>query len=275
MLPPDLLKNIMPPPKNLFYKGVAIADWLELPRVAIVGSRKPTAYGKAVTLRMSRELAEQGVVITSGLAMGVDALAHQGALEGKGRTLAVLPSPLNNIVPSSNYRLAGLICETGGLISEYELGSLVHKQNFIARNRIVAALADAILITEAAERSGSLHTARFALEQGKDVLAVPGPINSVNSVGTNNLIKAGAIPVTSYIDVLHALGIDCTPIKAEVVGTNPLEQKIIEIMARGAKAGAEILAASGLETSAFSSVMIGLELRGQIRSLGGDNWSLN
>src|SRR5207244_4380589 len=136
--------------------------------------------------------------------LGVDAVAHQAALDAGGLTIAVLPSPLEEIYPVSHRRLAMQILEKGGaLISEFPEGTPAFRGNFIARNRLVSGLSDALLITEAAEKSGSLHTARFALEQGREVLAVPGNITSITSAGTNNLLKAGAAPVTSYEDVMY------------------------------------------------------------------------
>src|SRR5260221_4466655 len=207
---PEILRQIASPPKRLFVMGTPLAELMTRPRVAIVGSRKVTTYGREATTRLARELAERGVVIISGLALGVDGLAHRAALEVNGTTVAVLPSPLENIYPSSHRQLAQQILDAGGtLVSEYPPeGVPFTRATFIARNRLVSALGQVLLITEAAEKSGSLHTARFPLEQGRDDLAVPRSIFSLTSVGTNNLLKAGAMPVTSYEDVLHVLGIE-------------------------------------------------------------------
>lgn len=189
---PERLQQIASPPKRLFVMGTPLGELLALPCVAIVGSRKVSSYGREVTTKLAYDLASRGVVIISGLALGVDGLAHKAALEAGGKTIAVLPSPLEKIYPSSHAQLAKQILDSGGtLVSEYALGTPFNLSTFIARNRLVSGLSNAVLITEAAEQSGSLHTARFALEQGRDVLAVPGSIFSETSRGTNNLLKVG------------------------------------------------------------------------------------
>jgi DNA processing protein len=274
---PEALHQMEKPPRQIYVTGVPLEGLMRRPRIAIVGSRKITPYGRQVTARLAKELAEQGVVIISGLAIGVDAVAHQAALETGGPALAVLPSPIEKIVPVTNRPLAKRILEQGGaLVSEYEEGEEPFKQNFIARNRLVAGLADAVLITEAGEKSGSLHTARFTLQQGKDVLAVPGNITSQASVGTNNLIKAGAIPVTSYADVLHVLGLTGhqTAVR-EIRGRNAHEQVILDLLLGGIGDGAQLLERSGLPVSEFSKVLTMLEIGGKIRPLGANHWSLH
>jgi DNA processing protein len=249
---------------------------LERPKVAIVGSRNVTPYGRQVTWQLATKLAEQGITIISGLALGVDSIAHRAALETQGLTLAVLPGPVDVVAPASHRNLAEKILEQGGaLVSEYPSGTFAAKQNFIARNRIVIGLADALLITEAAEKSGSLHTARFALEQGKEVMAVPGNITSPTSVGTNNLLKAGAVPITSYLDVLHALRLEDHRTPAHKVrGRSAEEQKILDLLLRGITDGEQLLRHCELDPSAFNSVLTMLEIGGKIRSLGGNQWSV-
>ena len=215
-------------------------------------------------------------MIVSGLALGVDCIAHQATLDASGLAIAVLPSPLDAIAPSSNRRLGQEIIDKGGaLVSEYDSGVHPVKQYFIARNRLVSGLADAVLITEAAEKSGSLHTARFALEQGKDVLAVPGNITNSGSVGTNNLIKSGATPVTSYLDVLHVLGLEGhQAIAHEIKGRNAYEQRVLELVLQGVNEGEELLRQSDLSASEFNQVLTMLEISGKVRSLGANRWSL-
>jgi DNA processing protein len=249
---------------------------LEKPRVAIVGSRLPTTYGRQVTEQLASELAGQGIVVLSGLAIGIDSIAHEAALAAGGLTAAILPGPIDNVVPRQNLRLAERIIEQGGaLISEYGAGEPIHKYNFIARNRLVAGLADAVLITEATEKSGTLHTARFALEQGRDVLAVPGNITSSASVGTNNLIKAGALPVTSTNDVLAAVGLTPGARKVPVSkGSNPEEQVLLDLMRSGEQAGDILLVRSGLDVSLFNQTLVMLEVTGKIRALGANNWCI-
>src|SRR5581483_6362118 len=205
---PSSLQLLTEVPEPLFYKGGIPSDWNGRPKVGVVGSRKITPYGRAVTQKMVGELARTGIVIISGLAYGVDACAHRAALDAGGLAVAVLPTSVNEIYPAAHRDLANQIVHTGGtLISEYPDGTPSYPINFVARNRIIAGLADALLITEAALRSGSLHTARFALEQGKTVMAVPGNITSPISEGCNNLIKSGAIPITDVEDIFFAMKI--------------------------------------------------------------------
>lgn len=272
---PELLRNIPNPPQELYHAGQPLADLLKKPRVAIVGSRSISPYGRQVTIRLARELAEQGIVIISGLAFGVDYTAHRAALDAGGLAIAVLPSPLEAIAPATNRDLAQEILDKGGaLVSEYPAGTHPVKHYFIARNRIVSGLADALLITEAAEKSGSLHTSNFALDQGKTVLAVPGNITSQGSVGTNNLIKTGATPVTSYADVMHVLGIKVNETTRVIKGRNANEQAILDLMVRGISDGHELLDISGLSASHFSQALTMLELGGKIRPLGADKWGI-
>lgn len=273
---PDALQQMAKPPSQIYVAGESLNELMRLPRVAIVGSRSMSAYGRQVTHRLAKELAEQGIVVISGLALGVDALAHKAVLEVDGKAIVVLPSPIQNIVPSTNRYLAKSILQKGGaLISEYAEDSEPFKQNFVARNRIVAGLADAVLITEAAEKSGSLHTANFALQQGKLVFAVPGNITNIGSVGTNNLIKSGAIPVTSYQDILNYLSLSDHKLKArEVKGRNNNEQLIIDLLMQGIKDGEELLINSSLTSAEYNQVITMLEIGGKIRPLGANKWSI-
>ncbi|MDB5170638.1 MAG: hypothetical protein JWO35_332 [Candidatus Saccharibacteria bacterium] len=274
---PELLRHIPQPPEQLYYSGIPLEELLARPRVAIVGSRSVTPYGKQVTMMLARQLAEQGIVIISGLAIGVDALAHQAALDAGGLTLAVLPSPLERIAPATNQYLARRILDNGGgLITEYGAGEETYKLNFIERNRLVCGLADVLLITEAAVNSGSLHTARFALEQGKDVMAVPGNITSTVSVGANNLLKTSAAPATSYVDVMHMLGISAPHSSSPAVkGANEPEQLLLDLLFSGIADGNQLLERSGLTASMFNQSVTMLELSGKIRALGANHWGLH
>lgn len=272
---PSVLANITSPPRQLYTLGASLESLLSRPRVAIVGSRGISAYGRQVTTRLSGELAANGVVIVSGLALGVDAVAHQAALEAGGTTIAVLPGGLDEIYPASNRGLARAMLEQGGaLISEYPEGTESFKQNFIARNRLVSGLSDAVLITEAAEKSGSLHTARFALEQGRDVLAVPGNITSPTSVGTNNLIRSGATPITSVDDILYVLGAQKLPAEpVKLVGASPEEQLLLDILYEGITDGHELLVRSELAVEQFNQTLTMLEITGKVKPLGNNQWS--
>lgn len=273
---PSCLGEMSAPPKVLYVLGADLESFMTRPRVAIVGSRGVSTYGRQITTRLASELAAQGVVIISGLALGVDGLAHQAALDAGGLTIAVLPCGLDQIYPATHHNLAKQILLQGGaLVSEYDLGTPGLKQNFIARNRIVSGLADALLITEAAEKSGSLHTARFALEQGRDVLAVPGNITSPTSVGTNNLIRAGATPVSSVEDVLHVLGAKrqlSQPVR--LIGGSPEEQLLLDILFEGTTDGHELLVRSELAVELFNQTLTMLEITGKVKPLGNNHWTL-
>jgi len=275
---PPRLRRIPSPPKELFHRGENLEKLLKRPCVAIVGSRGVTPYGQQVTEHFAGRLAEQGIVIISGLALGVDAIAHMAALQAKGLTIAVLPSSVEQPYPASNRQLAEkLLGQGGALISEYpEDFPGNFKTNFVARNRLVAGLADVVLITEAAEASGSLHTAKFATKQSKPVLAVPGNITSPASVGTNKLIKSGsATAVTSYKDVLKALGL--TPHRkpaVEVTGATEHEQAILELLLGGLSDAEELLKASGMDVSLFNQTLAMLEITGKVRPLSSHHWAI-
>jgi DNA processing protein len=271
---PERLQAITSPPTKLFVEG-DLGGLLQSKAVAIVGSRKVTAYGREITKRLATQLAEQGIVIISGLAFGVDSIAHQAALDAGGQTIAVLPTPIERIYPAGHRGLAEQILHRGGaLVSEYPAGSDTYPGNFVARNRIIAGLADATLLTEAALKSGSLHTARFALNAGRDVFAVPGNITSPTSEGTNNLIKRGGIPVTDVGDILFALGIK--PKKAPLVpkGSTPAEQVLLDLIAEGISDGSELQDKSRLDIETFNQTLTMLEITGKIRSLTANHWSI-
>jgi len=268
------LSTIADPPQQIFYLG-QIEDLENIPKIAIVGSRKVSTYGRAVTEKLAGQLAMGGAIIVSGLALGVDSLAHKACLESGGKTIAVLPSSVNKIYPASHLHLAKQILNQGGAIfSEYSGSGLPQKFQFIARNRIIAALADVVIITEAAHRSGSLHTANFALEQGKTVMAVPGNIYSPNSIGTNQLIKSGALPVTEVSDIWHELGLDPLNTKTLTIANNPNEASILKLINLGISDGTELLEKSQLNPIEFSQTLTMLEISGKIRPLGAGHWTL-
>lgn len=272
---PDRLKTIHTPPKELFVTGENLINLLQRPCVTIVGSRRVTTYGKAVTAKLAGDLARAGVVVISGLAIGVDGIAHKAALEAGGISIAVLPSGLDEIYPAHHHQLAMHIVKQGGaLVSEYPEGTPAFKWNFVERNRIAAGLCDALLVTEAAQKSGTLHTARFALEQGKDVLAVPGNITSPTSAGTNNLIRTGATPITCTEDILHVLGIESFQTKLKPKGDTPEQQVILDLLSTGEDDGGAMLALSRLEVTAYNQALTMLEITGKVRALGSNKWAL-
>lgn len=270
----SLLSNIVKPPKSLYYIGTLPDE--RLPTVAIVGSRKPTKYGNEVTERFARELAQRGVVIISGLAIGVDGIAHTAALESKGLTLAVLGNGLPNIYPSTHAELAKRIVDQGGaIVTEYEEGRPVMSHQFLERNRIVSGLADAILITEAAARSGTLNTAAHALEQGKEVFVVPGNITSPMSVGCNQLLKQGARVATSVDDILEVIAPNLLSTQQSLaLGNTPLETSVLEQLKSGVRDGDEIQTILGCTATDLSVALTMLELAGTIRALGGNQWTI-
>ncbi|MBP9738573.1 DNA-processing protein DprA [Candidatus Saccharibacteria bacterium] len=271
---PLYLKEIAHPPKQLYVIGEPLSDYT--PSVTIVGSRKLTNYGKEVTYRLAYDLAKQGITVISGLALGADSIAHQAALDAGGRTIAVLACGLDTIYPASHRNLAiQILKQNGTIISEYPEGMPALKQNFIARNRLVSGLSDIVLITEAAEASGSLVTAKFAIEQNKTVCAVPGQITSGQSVGTNNLIKSGAMVVTEAQDILHLLGIQSeVEHKKAVFGDTKEEQLVIDLIQGGITTLDELQIKSALEPALFSQTITMLEISDKIRPLGGAHWTI-
>lgn len=201
---PSILKEIYDPPISLYIKGNK--EILSNKSIGIVGCRIASDYGIKAAKYFSYNLAKDGYNIISGLARGIDSYSHIGCIASNGKTIAVVGNGLDTIYPRENDLLAKKIIENNGaIISEYPLGTKPEKSNFPARNRIISGLSQALIVVEAKEKSGSLITADFALEQGKSVYAVPGNINSINSVGTNDLIKQGAIPATCYNDVIQNL----------------------------------------------------------------------
>lgn len=269
-----VLTHIAKSPKTLRYLGTLPEG--TGPAVAIVGTRRPSSYGKEVTHRLSYDLASRGVVIVSGLALGVDAIAHAAALEAGGQTVAVLGNGLPDIQPRSNRGLGESIIRKGGaLISEYPDGTDARPHYFLERNRLVAGLADAVIITEAAIRSGTLNTAAHALEQGKEIFVVPGNITSPLSAGCNALLKQGARVATSYEDILSVIAPDTVHKQTSLpLGQNELETKIIQLLAEGKRDGEEIMNACGSDPVEFNTALTMLELAGAIRPLGGNRWTI-
>ena len=272
----QILIGLDNPPIKLDVIGTPLEDFLDMPRIAIVGSRKVTPYGRAATERLASYLAPRGVVIVSGLALGIDSIAHQATLNAHGKTIAVLPAGLDQIYPRSHTNLAKNIIASGGaLVSEYPHGTEPMAFRFLERNRLIAGLADAVIIPEAAARSGSLNTANHALSIGRPVFAVPGNITSPMSEGCNNLIKAGAIPLTKPEDIFtHLNWLVNEPGKALPDAQNDQERTIIELISEGIQDGAELLIKSKLDASAYSNTITMLEITGRIHSLGANKWSL-
>lgn len=272
----QILGSLPQPVDTLFYAALtdqSLTQLLSQPCLTVVGSRKITPYGKAVTIQLVKELVRAGIVIISGLALGVDATAHQACLDAGGRTIAVLPAGLDTIYPAQHRSLAERIVSSGGaLLSEYAPGhGSPQKFQFIARNRIMAALSRGVLITEAASKSGSLHTAHFALEQGTEVFAVPGNITSPTSEGTNQLIKQGAHPVTHAQDILEILHIQ--PQQQLLPSRQNREEATILQAIRSTDGRlASILHHTGLSAATFQQHITLLEIAGDVQQVGPNAW---
>lgn len=271
---PKKLKEIPSPPKQLFLAGESLELLLARPTVAIIGSRKPTPYGRSVTGMLVKALVDKNVVIISGLALGIDSIAHQTTVERSGQTIAVLPCGPDIIYPSSHRNLATRILQAGGsLLTEYPPHSTALKSNFIARNRLVSALADVVIVVEAAEKSGTLHTVNFALDQGRTVMAVPGPITSAYSRGTNNLIKTGAQPITEPKDIFRELNLADTDTK-KPSANSPAEYAILALLASGITDGHQLQQSAKLPPAIFNQTLTLLEINGQIQAIGNNQWRL-
>ena len=268
---PVRLCSIHDPPIGLFVRGAGSLDLLARPCVAIVGARACSPYGSEVASMLGNRLASAGVVVISGLARGVDAAAHRGAL-GTGITVAVLGCGIDRDYPRAHASLAADVAATGLLVSEYAPGVEPAPWRFPARNRIVAGLADATVVVEARARSGALITADLALEEGREVLAVPGEITSHLSAGSNALLRLGATPATGAGDVLEALGIE--PVAAVASAAAPAHlsgttEVVARLVADASIAVDEIIRRTGLGASEVSVALTELELLGLVSEADG------
>jgi DNA processing protein len=252
---PPLLRAIHDPPKRLYLRGAGEVELLSRPAVAVVGARACSPYGVQVARMLGRELAAAGVVVVSGLARGIDGAAHRGALEGGGRTAAVLGCGIDRDYPAAHAGLASEIAERSLLVSEYEAGIEPAPWRFPARNRIIAGLCAATVVVEARERSGALITADFALEEGREVFAVPGEITSTLSVGTNALLRLGATPLTSTADVLETVGIALPERARPQIGS-----AAASLLDRLPAAVDELVRASGLSAGEVAAALAELEI---------------
>lgn len=284
----EVLSTIAVVPKRLYFYGKMPEKRLKLgmkrtwerPRtVAIVGTRKMTKYGEEVAYRLAYEVAKRGGVVISGLARGIDGAAHRGAVAANGASIGILGTPIDQIYPREHTQLAAEMLEKGGTImSELAPGAEFHpKTSFLERNRLIAGLADLVVVVEAAERSGALNTAMHALEQGKDVMAVPGDITRPMSRGCNRLIGQGAAVYTGPEEVLNSL----FPVKkrrksqqAELCfGDNEAETLVLRALAQGVQEGEEIVKL-GLTAAEFNRTVTMLEIKGRVRALGANRWML-
>ena len=265
---PAKLKEIYDPPFILYVIGnLEIRE----KNIAVVGARKCTLYGRAVSRNISKLLSEYNIGIISGMARGIDAEAHRGAMDGNGFTCAVLGCGCDIAYPPENKKLMLEIEKKGAVVSEYPPGTQPISYNFPARNRIISGLSDGVLIIEAGEKSGALITANFALEQGRDVFAVPGSILSNMSKGTNLLIKDGAKPVTDIGDILNELGIDVEIMneKLNMNGLTSREKVIMEVICDSPIYLDDLLKKVSLKIGEINSILTSLEMKGLIRILPG------
>ncbi|MEK7453269.1 MAG: DNA-processing protein DprA [Patescibacteria group bacterium] len=271
---PESLKNIPHPPKKLFVRGSILPE--DKIAIAIVGARKCSSYGKQVAYDFAYALAKSGVTIISGLALGIDGEAHKGALDAGGRTIAILGSGIddNSIYPYSHKSLAERILENGALVSEYESGTPGYKGNFPERNRIIAGLSIGVLIVEAKEKSGSLITAGMALEQGKDIFAIPGPIFSSGSTGTNKLIQQGAKLVLKPDDILEEMEMQGVVVNKKKIELTEVETSILKILEDEALHINDIIKKSNLASHSVLTTVTILELKSLIRNIGGNIYSI-
>jgi DNA processing protein len=265
---PALLGMIPDPPERLYYRGDLCA--LSYPAIAVVGSRKSTEYGRWAAYTIAKRLSDHGVAVVSGMAEGIDTWAHKGALAAPAPTIAVFGSGLDFCYPAANRELMEDIAKSGLLLSEYAAGIRPSRFTFPRRNRIISGLCGATVVVEAGFSSGSLITAELAVDQGREIFAVPGNINRKTSVGCNKLIADGARPVVFIDDILTDLGI--RPSAAKVLGGDLCgdEKRVVAIIAMNGEMSYDRLAAeAGLSIAALTSMVTLLEMKGQVSTAAG------
>lgn len=268
---PRSLRQIPYAPPFFFLKGSLLPE--DECAVALVGTRQPTAYGRRVAAQLATELARRGITVISGLARGIDTIAQRAVVTAGGRTLGILGCGLDFVYPPENKDLYRQVVAQGALITEFPLGTPPEAHNFPIRNRLISGLARAVVIIEAGDQSGALITANYALEQGREVLAVPGPIDSPASVGTNRLLQQGAKPLLSLADLLEELGARTKTESQKVLdvpGARTREvDPLVELLSTEPQHLDEIIAASGQSAAVVLSRLTFLELQGLIRELPG------
>ena len=269
---PEQLKNIFDPPPALYVRGAL--EHLAKTSVALVGSRTATTYGLTVAEKLARELAEADIAVVSGMARGVDTAAHRGAISSGGITIAVLGCGIDVVYPRENQQLMYSIIENGAVASEFPPGSSPEAWHFPVRNRIISGLSRAVVVVEAAERSGALITAHVALDQGREVMAVPGNITNKLSTGPNNLIKQGAVPVTCTADILEGLGMGLifTPENAsdkKSLSLSENENKIFNLIEYEPVSLEILVKKSGLPPGEVMTCLMFLEIKGCVKQLPG------
>lgn len=274
---PHMLKNIYAPPLILYYRGnleTAQSEW----NLGVVGTRKPTEYGKAMTEAIVEPIAKNGVTIVSGLAYGIDTVAHKTAVKTGGKTIAVMAHGLETIYPPQNRELAEKILERGSIVSEYEPGCKMERWNFVARNRIISGLSQGVLIAEGPISSGALLTAKFALEQNREVYAIPGQINIPNAQGPNHLIKNGSKLVTTAEDILQDFGMDLkAPEQQDLFPVLTDNEQCVYDLFKAEQRGFgfdELIMKTGFSIGQLSIVLLNLELKGLLMKTHGNEYAL-
>lgn len=274
---PSRLREIADPPLVLALRGELGADE---PAVAVVGARRAGAYGRRVAEELARGLAQAGVAVVSGLAAGIDAAAHRGALDGGGRTVAVLGTGVDRVYPSWNAPLAKAVAAQGALLSEFPCGMEARSWHFPRRNRIISGLSLGTIVVEAAERSGSLITARYALEQGREVFAVPGPIGVSLHQGPHRLIQQGATLVTSADDVLDVVApmlrarLAAARLRDADETVSPAERRLLDALRDGMRHVDDVVRAAGVAADVALEALLALELRGLVEQQPGARYRL-
>jgi DNA processing protein len=266
---PDQLRNIhKKSPEQLFVFGTLPKDNM----IAIVGTRKCTKYGEKMTYDIAFGLAQAGAVIVSGLARGIDGIAHRAALDAGGKTVAVLGHGLDHIYPDENRDLAEEIVAKGGaVVTEYELNTPTLPFMFADRNRIIAGLSDAVIVTESPEEGGSLLTARDAMQSNRRVMAVPGHVTVRTSAGTNHLIRSGATFITSAADAIVDLGYHAREPKA-VPARSKEEAQLLKLIGKTQASSEQLITDSGLSAAQFANIITLMEITGKVRNLGAGQW---
>ncbi len=266
---PENLRQVPLSPPVIFAQGELVED--DRLAVALVGTRQASAYGREVARGLARELAHNGVTVVSGLALGIDATAHEAALEAGGRTIAVLGSGVDQIYPAKNRKMALAMIQQGALISEYPLGTRPEAGNFPPRNRIISGLSLATVVIEAGQRSGALITAKFAAEQGRDVFAVPGSILQPSSAGCNALIQDGALPLLSINDLLEQLHLERVAVQREArhtIAADPTERLLLAHLSGEPVHLDEIVRLAAMPAAQVSGLLAMMELKGLVRQSG-------
>lgn len=272
---PSKLKEIPDVPPIIYVKGTLGPedDWA----IAVIGTRRSTSYGREVTKQLTQELVHNRITIVSGLARGIDSIAHSTAVEANGRTLAILAHGLDSIYPVENTKLADLIVERGALISEYPVGSRARRENFPRRNRIMSGMSLGILIIESGDEGGPMITANWALEQNREIFAVPGSIFSPVSQGTNRLIQDGAKLVRNVHDILEELNLNIVPQQLEMkelIPSDKTESLLLSYLTREPVHIDEVCRQMQLPITTISSALAMMEIKGMVRRTGGMNYVL-